>query len=124
MNISTDEVHAQAADVALNKQEITVHLVDGRTIIVPLVWYPRLKHGTTKEQRNWQLIGKGEGIHWPDLDEDIRVQNLLLGQSSGESQSSFKRWLERKAQTRQSKLSREKSPNKSLHRTRQKARRP
>jgi hypothetical protein len=57
------------------------------------VWFPRLLHGKPKERKNWQLIGKGEGIHWPDLDEDISVRNLLLGQPSGESQVSFKRWL-------------------------------
>jgi hypothetical protein len=88
-----DELHAQATDVTISKEELAVHLVDGRTVIVPLVWYPRLLHGKPKEQRNWRLIGKGEGIHWPDLDEDISVRNLLLGQPSGESQISFKRWL-------------------------------
>jgi Protein of unknown function (DUF2442) len=50
-------------------------------------------HGKIKERKNWQLIGKGEGIHWPDLDEDVSVRNLLLGQPSAESQASFKRWL-------------------------------
>ena len=94
MSISTDELHAQASDVAISKDEVTVHLVDGRTIIVPLVWYPRLLHGTAKERKNWRLIGQGEGIHWPELDEDVSVRNLLLGQPSGESQASFKRWLE------------------------------
>jgi len=93
MSISTDELHAQAADVAVGKDALTVNLIDGRTIIAPLVWYPRLAHGTSKERKNWRLIGKGEGIHWPDLDEDISVRNLLLGQPSGESQESFKRWL-------------------------------
>jgi hypothetical protein len=88
-----DEFHAQATDVKVTKDQVTVHLVDGRTISVPLVWFPRLLHGKTKERKNWQLIGKGEGIHWPDLDEDISVRNLLLGQPSGESQLSFKCWL-------------------------------
>ena len=77
----------------VTRQDITVHLTDGRTIIVPLVWYPRLKHATVKERNNWKLIGNGEGIHWNDLDEDISVRNLLLGQPSGESQESFERWL-------------------------------
>jgi hypothetical protein len=93
MSTSTDELHAQASDVIISKEEVTVHLVDGRTIIVPLVWFPRLLHGKPRERKNWQLIGKGEGIHWPELDEDINVRNLLLGQPSGESQESFKRWL-------------------------------
>src|SRR6266852_9957370 len=85
---------AQATEVSVESDEIAVELLDGRTIIVPLVWYPRLVHGTAKERMNWRLIGQGEGIHWPDLDEDISVQNLLGGQPSGESQRSFQRWLE------------------------------
>jgi hypothetical protein len=85
---------AHAVSVAVNDNEVTVDLADGRTIIVPLGWYPRLGHGTSKERKNWRLIGKGEGVHWPDLDEDISVRNLLAGQPSGESQQSLKRWLE------------------------------
>ncbi len=73
---------------------LTVDLADGRTISAPLAWYPRLLHGSVTERRNWRLIGEGEGIHWPDLDEDISVENLILGQPSGESQRSFKEWLE------------------------------
>ena len=73
MSISTDELHAQASKVTITKEAVTVHLVDGRTIIVPLVWYPRLSHATAKERKNWRLLGNGEGIHWPDLDEDISV---------------------------------------------------
>jgi hypothetical protein len=94
MSTLTSEQWAQATDVTVNADELTVDLLDGRTIIVPLVWYPRLVHGTSKERKNWRLIGHGEGIHWPDLDEDISVQNLLAGQPSGESQRSFQRWLE------------------------------
>jgi hypothetical protein len=101
MTISTDELHAQAAEVTVTKQEITVHLLDGRTIIVPLVWYPRLKHASAKERNNWKLVGNGEGIHWVDLDEDISVRNLLLGQPSGESQKSFERWLESRSGRKQ-----------------------
>ncbi|PYV42158.1 MAG: DUF2442 domain-containing protein [Acidobacteria bacterium] len=123
MNTLTAEIHqARIEHLVVTDDSLTVELADGRTVSVPLAWYPRLLHGSIKERNRWRLIGKGEGVHWPDLDEDISVQNLLLGQSSGESQSSFKRWLDRKAQTRQSKLSREKSPSKSLHRRRQKAR--
>ena len=79
---------------AITEDTLTVDLADGRTISVPLAWYPRLQNGSRKERSNWRMIGKGEGIHWPDLDEDISVHNLLAGQPSGESQRSFQRWLE------------------------------
>jgi hypothetical protein len=72
---------------------LTVDLSDGRSISVPLVWYPRLLHGTPDERNNWRLIGNADGIHWPDLDEDISVENLLRGNPSGESEDSFKKWL-------------------------------
>jgi hypothetical protein len=85
--------HAQAVDVSLTAEEISVDLQDGRTIIAPLGWYPRLVHATSKERNNWRLIGTGTGIHWPDLDEDISIGNLLLGQPSGESQRSLQKWL-------------------------------
>jgi len=69
-------------------------LSDGRSITVPLAWYPRLVHGTPEERNNWRWIGDREGIHWPDLDEDISVENLILGQPSCEGQDSFRQWLE------------------------------
>jgi hypothetical protein len=72
---------------------LTVDLADGRSIAVPLAWYPRLVHGTPTERSNWRLIGRGEGVHWPDLDEDISVENLLSGARSGESQQSLKQWI-------------------------------
>jgi hypothetical protein len=56
--------------------------------------------GTPQERSHWRLIGKGEGIHWPDLDEDISVENILLGRPSGESQQSFKRWIEARKEQR------------------------
>src|ERR1043166_1561219 len=90
----------QATDIRVNRDVLIVHLRDGRTITVPLTWYPRLRHGTPKERANWRLIGQGEGIHWPDLDEDISVTGLLLGKLSGESQASFKRWLENRRKHR------------------------
>jgi hypothetical protein len=85
---------ATAQHVEVTEDALIVDLSDGRTISAPLAWYPRLLHGTPEERNNWRLIGKGEGIHWPDLDEDISVENVLLGQPSGESQRSFRRWLE------------------------------
>jgi hypothetical protein len=95
MNILTAEVKAQK--VTVTDDTLSVDLNDGRTISVPLAWYPRLLHGTLEERCNWRFIGDKEGIHWPILDEDISVENLLLGNPSGESQSSFRRWLERRA---------------------------
>ncbi len=78
----------------MSEDSVTVDLSDGRTVTVPLAWYPRLAHGTPTERNNWRLIGRGEGIHWPDLDEDISVASLLAGHPSGESQTSLHRWLE------------------------------
>jgi hypothetical protein len=80
--------------VDVTDDTLTADLSDGRTISVPLAWYPRLVHATPQERRNWRLIGGGVGIHWPDLDEDLSVEGLLAGRASGESQRSFKRWLE------------------------------
>lgn len=80
--------------MAVTDEALVVDLSDGRTLSVPLAWFPRLLHATAEERGNWRLIGRGEGIHWPDLDEDISVQNLLAGTPSGESQRSLKRWME------------------------------
>ncbi len=84
--------------VTVTDDALTVDLDDGRTISVPLAWFPRLFQATPTERGNWSLVGKGEGIHWPDLDEDISVKGLVAGQPSGESQRSLKRWLEARAQ--------------------------
>lgn len=83
-----------AQQVSVTEDTLIVDLNDGRTISVPLAWYPRLLHGSPEERNNWRLIGNGEGIHWPDLDEDVSVENLMFGKPSGESQRSFKQWLE------------------------------
>ena len=97
MIISTIEVRVPEAEtIAVSEDTLTAELADGRTISVPLAWYPRLVHATPEERNNWQLIGGGQGIHWPDLDEDLSVEGLLAGRPSGESQRSFKRWLEAK----------------------------
>ena len=93
MNISTVEVRvSDAASVAITEDTLTADLSDGRTICVPLTWYPRLVHATMEERCNWRLVGGGVGIHWPDLDEDLSVEGLLAGRPSGESQRSFTRW--------------------------------
>lgn len=97
MSSSTTETSvARAETVTISDDAITVELSDGRTISAPLAWYPRLLHGTPEERSNWRLIGDGIGIHWPALDEDISVENLLAGKASGESQRSLKRWLEQR----------------------------
>lgn len=84
---------ALATEVAVSDDALSVELDDGRTIAAPLAWYPRLAHASAAERGSWRLVGGGRGIHWPALDEDISVANLLAGQPSAESQSSFKKWL-------------------------------
>lgn len=97
MNTSTVEVNVpEAEEIRVTDDTLTAELSDGRTISVPLAWYPRLAHGTAKERSKWRFIGGGRGIHWPDLDEDISVEGLLAGKPSGESQESLARWLEKK----------------------------
>ncbi len=86
-----------AQNVQVTDEALIMDLSDGRTVSVPLAWFPRLLHGSPAERNKWRLIGDGEGIHWPDLDEDISVENLILGKPSGESQKSFKKWLEARA---------------------------
>jgi len=94
MNISAIEKEIpKAEDVKITDDTLSVDLSDGRTISVPLEWFPRLVHATLEERNNWRLIGKGHGIHWDDIDEDISVKGLLAGKPSGESQASFKKWL-------------------------------
>ena len=98
MTSSTVETQVPMATRAqVSNDTLSADLSDGRTISVPLAWYPRLSHATSEERNHWRLIGNGRGIHWPDLDEDISVENLLAGQQSGESQTSFKLWLDQRA---------------------------
>jgi len=104
MNTSVNDLQAvKALEVSVTDDTLTVDLADGRTLSVPLTWYPRLFHGTPKERRNWRLIGDGVGIHWPDLDEDISIEGLLLAKRSGESQRSLQRWLEERAKSNKNK---------------------
>ena len=90
----TELREAVAQSVTVSHDALIVELADGRTITVPLAWFPRLAHGTPPERTNWRLIASGEGIHWPDLDEDISVESLLAGRRSGETQESLRRWLQ------------------------------
>jgi hypothetical protein len=87
---------ASAQQVKVREDSLVVDLVDGRTIIVPVVWYPRLWHGTPQERNNLEIIGNGTLIHWPELDEDLSVAGILAGRHSGESPQSLKRWLEKR----------------------------
>ncbi len=89
-----DSKASRATAVRLTGDTLAVELADGRTVSVPLAWYPRLMQGSPAERAHHRLIGEGEGIHWPDLDEDISVENILSGRASGESAKSFARWLE------------------------------
>jgi len=84
---------ARAVAVSISQDTLSVDLEDGRTVAVPLSWYPRLLHGSVTERSHWALIGDGEGITWPDLDEDISTDGLLAGNPSGESDRSLQRWL-------------------------------
>jgi hypothetical protein len=95
--MSTSTADVPVKDIAITENNLTVSLVDGRTITVPLEWFPRLVHATAAERKNWRLIGKGEGLHWPELDEDINIQDLLLGRRAAESRSSFERWLQKRS---------------------------
>ena len=90
---AVDKHQALACEVVLDDETLSVELSDGRSIAAPLAWYPRLVNVTAKERSSWRLIGGGSGIHWPALDEDISVANLLAGEPSSESQASFERWL-------------------------------
>lgn len=86
----------KAIHIAVTDDTLSVDLDDGRTIAVPIGWYPRLAAGTATERVNFSISGAGLGVHWPDLDEDIGVEGLLLGKKSTESPASFARWLEQR----------------------------
>lgn len=88
----------RAVSLTVTDDTLSVDLEDGRSISIPIVWYPRLTHGTPEERANFQIGGAGYGIHWPDLDEDIGIEGMLLGKKSTESPASFERWLEGRKQ--------------------------
>jgi hypothetical protein len=98
MTTSAIEIEVPKAEsVTVTEDTLSVELSDGRTLSVPLAWFPRLVHATPEERNHWRLVGKGQGIHWADIDEDISVEGLLAGKSSGESQASFKKWLSQRS---------------------------
>ena len=113
--VEIQEARAQSAKVS--DEALSVDLVDGRTIVVPLIWYPRLWHSTPQERNHFEFFGDGTYIHWPDLDEDLTVAGLLAGRRSGESPLSLRKWLEsRKGKQRGAE---ERQSNKRMQRTRQ-----
>jgi hypothetical protein len=99
MSSFTDTSVATALTVIVSDELLTAQLSDGRTISAPLVWFPRLVHGTAAERNDWRLIGNGSGIHWSQLDEDISVEGLLAGKPSAESQTSLKKWLSQRSKS-------------------------
>jgi hypothetical protein len=101
-----------AESVTVTNDTLTVELSDGRGLSVPLDWFPRLVHATQAERKRWRLIGRGRGIHWDLLDEDISIDGLLAGNPSGESQASFQKWLT----TRQHTRSKRTTTRRALHR--------
>jgi hypothetical protein len=92
--LTVDSGALKATAVDVTDDSLVVELADGRSISVPLGWYPRLFHASPAERKNSRLIGGGEGIHWPDLDEDISVEGIIAGRRSGESSRSLQQWLE------------------------------
>ncbi len=94
MNTLAVEIRVpEALNVSLTDDTLSVDLSDGRSLSVPIAWFPRLLHSTEQERNNWRLIGRGQGIHWEDIDEDISIEGLLTGRPSGESQESLNKWL-------------------------------
>jgi hypothetical protein len=94
MTTSTIETVAPlATSVATTDDTLTVDLADGRSVSVPLAWYPRLLHSSAGERNDWRLVAGGEGVHWPQLDEDISVAAIMAGKPSGETAASLQRWL-------------------------------
>ena len=99
MNTLAVEIRmSEALNVLLTDDTLSVDLSDGRSISVPIAWFPRLLHSTEQKRNNWRLIARGQGIHWEDLDEDISIEGLIAGRPSGESQESFKKWLAKRSE--------------------------
>jgi uncharacterized protein DUF2442 len=77
MPISAVRLDASTVDVRVSNEQLLVVLADGRELAVPLAWFPRLAEAADEQRRNWRLIGRGHGVHWPDVDEDISVASFL-----------------------------------------------
>jgi hypothetical protein len=92
--LAVEIVEARAQNIEIDDDRLVVDLTDGRTVCVPLAWYPRLWHGKPEERARFEIIGDGAYIHWPDLDEDLSVSGILVGRHSGESLASLQQWLD------------------------------
>lgn len=92
----------RAKSVKVTDEGVMVDLMDGRTVVVPLAWFPRLWHATSRERNHMEIFGEGGYIHWPDLDEDLTVAGLLAGRRSGESPQSLRKWLDSRTPRRKS----------------------
>ncbi len=97
---AVDAAVARATAVSFVDDQLTLQLVDGRTLSVPIAWSPRLANATPEERNHWRFIADGEGINWPDLDEDISVRHLLEGRRSAENEKSLKQWLDNRKASR------------------------
>lgn len=97
MTTSTLIRTALVRKVRVKTDSLVVDFDDGRSLSLPLAWYPRLLHGTARERSTYRLIGRGEGVHWPLLDEDLSAEGFLAGRRSAESEASFKRWRQSRA---------------------------
>ncbi len=90
LTLETDPV---VVDLTIFENRFVTTFEDGRSLSIPLSWYPRLLHATPQELNSWIILGDGYAIEWPDIDEHIGVEGLLAGKRSGESQKSFEKWL-------------------------------
>ena len=95
-SVTSSLVISRVTKVHVTEDTLSVNLEDGRSLSFPIGWYPRLAYGTMVERNNFQISGAGYGIHWPDLDEDIGIEGLLLGLKSSESHTSLDKWLQRR----------------------------
>ena len=93
-SLDSHRIEARVQDIQIDEETLTLDLTDGRTVSVPLLWYPRLWHGTPKERSHFEIFGDGTYIHWPDLDEDLTVSGIAEGRRSGENPKSLKKWLD------------------------------
>jgi len=97
-------------EAEVNADEITVHLEDGRSVTTPLEWYPRLAFATAEERQTYEITGRGRGLHWPMLDEDLSVRGMLSGTPSAEGPESLKGWKEALQERRRLRAEEEEPP--------------